>query len=229
MCLLKGYISLSPRLVRILLLPLFLSSSLPLPFFSFFSNDLILTQFWIKTGRLIDMLEKKKINFESCKYMCMDEADRMIDLGFEEDVRNIMSFFRVSLFSLCPGSCIILHGDMGTWDWWWYGNMGLTCSWFVLQHQRQTLLFSATMPRKIQDFAQQSLVKPILVNVGRAGTSSVHFSHHSFVTHQRVTCLIADRCCQFGRLASRWVCQAGGEDGLSAWMSAEDSSACYHL
>lgn len=44
------------------------------------------------------MLEKKKINFESCKYMCMDEADRMIDLGFEEDVRNIMSFFRVSYF-----------------------------------------------------------------------------------------------------------------------------------
>lgn len=46
-------------------------------------------------GRLMDMLEKKKINFESCKYMCMDEADRMIDLGFEEDVRNIMSFFKV--------------------------------------------------------------------------------------------------------------------------------------
>lgn len=47
-------------------------------------------------GRLIDMLEKKRFNFESCKYMCMDEADRMIDLGFEEDVRNIMSFFKVS-------------------------------------------------------------------------------------------------------------------------------------
>lgn len=46
-------------------------------------------------GRLIDMLEKKRFTFESCKYMCMDEADRMIDLGFEEDVRNIMSFFRV--------------------------------------------------------------------------------------------------------------------------------------
>ncbi|EIM90530.1 P-loop containing nucleoside triphosphate hydrolase protein [Stereum hirsutum FP-91666 SS1] len=85
-------------------------------------------------GRLIDMLEKKKFNFDSCKYMCMDEADRMIDLGFEEDVRNIMSFFK---------------------------------------RQRQTLLFSATMPRKIQDFAQQSLIKPILVNVGRAGAANL--------------------------------------------------------
>lgn len=41
------------------------------------------------------------------------------------------------------------------------------------QRQRQTLLFSATMPRKIQDFAQQSLVKPVLVNVGRAGAANL--------------------------------------------------------
>ena len=46
-------------------------------------------------GRLIDMLEKKKFAFDNCKYLCMDEADRMIDLGFEDDVRNIMSFFKV--------------------------------------------------------------------------------------------------------------------------------------
>ena len=46
-------------------------------------------------GRLIDMLEKKRFTFDGCKYLCMDEADRMIDLGFEDDVRNIMSFFKV--------------------------------------------------------------------------------------------------------------------------------------
>lgn len=103
-------------------------------------------------GRLIDMLEKKKFNFDSCRYMCMDEADRMIDLGFEEDVRNIMSFFKVTAF-YTPSKVYIL-----------------TCH---LQRQRQTLLFSATMPRKIQDFAQQSLIKPILVNVGRAGAANL--------------------------------------------------------
>ncbi|KAK0232882.1 P-loop containing nucleoside triphosphate hydrolase protein [Armillaria fumosa] len=85
-------------------------------------------------GRLIDMLEKKRFTFNNCKYLCMDEADRMIDLGFEDDVRNIMSFFK---------------------------------------RQRQTLLFSATMPKKIQDFAQQSLIRPILVNVGRAGAANL--------------------------------------------------------
>ena len=41
------------------------------------------------------------------------------------------------------------------------------------KYQRQTLLFSATMPRKIQDFAQQSLINPILVNVGRAGAANM--------------------------------------------------------
>ncbi|KAF4615329.1 hypothetical protein D9613_002844 [Agrocybe pediades] len=85
-------------------------------------------------GRLIDMLEKKRFTFNNCKYICMDEADRMIDLGFEEDVRNIMSFFK---------------------------------------SQRQTLLFSATMPKKIQDFARESLIKPVLVNVGRAGAANL--------------------------------------------------------
>lgn len=85
-------------------------------------------------GRLIDMLEKKRLTFNNAKYMCMDEADRMVDLGFEEDVRNIMSYFK---------------------------------------RQRQTLLFSATMPTKIRDFAQQSLIQPILINVGRAGAANL--------------------------------------------------------
>ena len=50
-------------------------------------------------GRLIDMLEKKRFTFNNCKYLCMDEADRMIDLGFEDDVRNIISFFKVNSVS----------------------------------------------------------------------------------------------------------------------------------
>lgn len=47
-------------------------------------------------GRLMDMLEKKTVRLGVCRYLCMDEADRMIDLGFEEDVRTIFSYFNVS-------------------------------------------------------------------------------------------------------------------------------------
>lgn len=46
-------------------------------------------------GRLMDMLEKKIVRLGVCRYLCMDEADRMIDLGFEEDVRTIFSYFNV--------------------------------------------------------------------------------------------------------------------------------------
>lgn len=86
-------------------------------------------------GRLMDMLDKKMVKLNSCRYLCMDEADRMIDMGFEEDVRTIFSFFR---------------------------------------GQRQTLLFSATMPKKIQNFARSALVKPVTINVGRAGAASMN-------------------------------------------------------
>ncbi|KNG78217.1 RNA helicase [Plasmodium falciparum IGH-CR14] len=40
-------------------------------------------------------------------------------------------------------------------------------------NQRQTLLFSATMPKKIQEFAKSTLVNPIIINVGRAGAANL--------------------------------------------------------
>lgn len=42
------------------------------------------------------------------RYLCMDEADRMIDMGFEEDVRSIMSHFKVSHVFRLQCSCINL-------------------------------------------------------------------------------------------------------------------------
>lgn len=46
-------------------------------------------------GRLKDMLSKKRMNLDLCRYLCLDEADRMVDMGFEEDIRHVLSFFRV--------------------------------------------------------------------------------------------------------------------------------------
>eukprot|EP00667_Euglena_gracilis_P007414 EG_transcript_7490 len=85
-------------------------------------------------GRLIDFLTKKRINLDNCKYLVLDEADRLVDMGFEDEVRQIFDFFK---------------------------------------HQRQTLLFSATMPRKVQKFAETALVRQVVVNVGRAGAANL--------------------------------------------------------
>ena len=85
------------------------------------------------------LLEKKIMNLEVCRYLVLDEADRMIDLGFEEDIRTIFSYFK---------------------------------------SQRQTCLFSATMPKKIQNFARSALVKPgiacIVNSVNSLENSLVH-------------------------------------------------------
>ncbi|XP_057772789.1 DEAD-box ATP-dependent RNA helicase 35 [Salvia miltiorrhiza] len=85
-------------------------------------------------GRLKDMLAKKKMNLNNCRYLTLDEADRLVDLGFEDDIREVFDHFK---------------------------------------GQRQTLLFSATMPTKIQNFARSALVKPVTVNVGRAGAANL--------------------------------------------------------
>lgn len=47
-------------------------------------------------GRLKDHLNKRRITLDCCRYIVLDEADRMIDMGFEEDVREILSYFKVS-------------------------------------------------------------------------------------------------------------------------------------
>jgi ATP-dependent RNA helicase DDX41 len=85
-------------------------------------------------GRLLDFLKKKKFTLNLCKYLALDEADRLVDMGFEEDLSGVVDFFT---------------------------------------NQRQTLLFSATMPKKIQDFAKKALVQPVVVNVGRAGAANL--------------------------------------------------------
>jgi ATP-dependent RNA helicase DDX41 len=85
-------------------------------------------------GRLKDLLGEKRLNLDICKYMTLDEGDRMLDLGFDEEVQAITSKFK---------------------------------------SQRQSVLFSATMPQKFQDFAKNTLVKPLLINVGRAGAANL--------------------------------------------------------
>jgi ATP-dependent RNA helicase DDX41 len=129
-------------------------------------------------GRLMDMLHKKMVTLSVCRYLCMDEADRMIDMGFEEDVRTIFSFFRVIIFYpfiktiisylnfhavylINMQTLIIIHRNN-------------KIIYYLLQGQRQTLLFSATMPKRIQNFARSALVKPVTINVGRAGAASMN-------------------------------------------------------
>lgn len=50
-------------------------------------------------GRLIDYLESGKVNLRRTTYLVLDEADRMLDMGFEPQIRKIIEQIRVWLFS----------------------------------------------------------------------------------------------------------------------------------
>lgn len=41
-------------------------------------------------GRLIDLLERERVSLQMIKYLALDEADRMLDMGFEPQIRNIV-------------------------------------------------------------------------------------------------------------------------------------------
>lgn len=56
-------------------------------------------------GRLIDFLEAGKTNLRRCTYLVLDEADRMLDMGFEPQIRKIVDQIRVSF-------CIYIQVDL---------------------------------------------------------------------------------------------------------------------
>lgn len=46
-------------------------------------------------GRLLDFLESGRTNLKRCTYLVLDEADRMLDMGFEPQIRKIIEQIRV--------------------------------------------------------------------------------------------------------------------------------------
>jgi ATP-dependent RNA helicase RhlE len=77
-------------------------------------------------GRLIAHLNQGYVKFKTVKHLILDEADRMLDMGFSDDLNRIISF---------------------------------------LPRERQTLLFSATMPPKIRTLAGKILREPVEINI----------------------------------------------------------------
>jgi len=89
-------------------------------------------------GRLIDMLESGKTNLRRVTYLVLDEADRMLDMGFEPQIRSIVDQIRPD---------------------------------------RQTLMWSATWPKEVQNLARDYLKDFIQANVGSLDLSANHRVH----------------------------------------------------
>ena len=84
-------------------------------------------------GRLMDLFERGKILLTGCELLVIDEADRMLDMGFIPDIEFICD---------------------------------------KLPDQRQTMLFSATMPPPIEKLAKKFLNNPQRIETARAATTN---------------------------------------------------------
>jgi len=108
-------------------------------------------------GRLIDAVEQKYLALAQCKYIVLDEADRMIDMGFEPQVKAIMNAMQGGE-SQGSSSAVIAAAAEDRRD----PNA-------VKGHKasdRVTIMFSATMPPEVHALAKAYMKQPLTIEIG---------------------------------------------------------------
>ena len=93
-------------------------------------------------GRVLDLIKRKKLILSNIKYMVLDEADEMLNMGFKEDLDAILS---------------------------------------KTPPERQSMLFSATMPKGIVNIAKKYMKNAEEISVGKRNMGAENVQHHYYV------------------------------------------------
>ncbi|HCI45455.1 MAG TPA: ATP-dependent helicase [Candidatus Omnitrophica bacterium] len=96
----------------------------------------------VTPGRLIDLMEQRKVHLNDIRILVLDEADRMFDMGFSDQIETILR---------------------------------------AVPKERQTLLFSATMPATILSVVRSHMRMPVSVEIARSGTTPEQVTHELFI------------------------------------------------
>ncbi len=106
-------------------------------------------------GRLVDCIERRLLVLGQCCYVIMDEADRMIDLGFEESVNKILDALPVG------------NEKPDTDDA--EDAQAMSRHLGGKERYRQTMMYTATMPAAVEKIAKKYLRRPAIVTIGNVG------------------------------------------------------------
>ncbi|KAF8557260.1 P-loop containing nucleoside triphosphate hydrolase protein [Imleria badia] len=112
-------------------------------------------------GRLKDVIERHVIVLSQCRYIVMDEADRMVHLGFEADLLFILDKLPAELMEGEPQGFTARVDAMDV--------DGEESGIVAKGRTRVTTLFSATMPAAVERLARKYLKRPATITIGEAG------------------------------------------------------------
>ena len=97
-------------------------------------------------GRMQDMINRGLVNISQINYCILDEADEMLNMGFYEDIVNILS---------------------------------------TTPDEKNTWLFSATMPAEVARIGKQFMTDPVEITVGTKNSGSATVSHEFYLVNAR--------------------------------------------
>ena len=135
----KDLLSYAKYIPEIMIVPVYGGASIEQQFKSLAKKPQIIVA---TPGRLQDMIRRNRIDFSKVQWMVLDEADEMLDMGFQEDVDAILEY---------------------------------------MPENKNTLLFSATMPAEVEQILNKYMKDPVRISIGQKNSGTANVRHNYYL------------------------------------------------